>query len=428
MRPASDGALSLAFKGAAAALQFVLLVLTARWFGVVFRGEFALFNATVNLIVLGVGFTGGSSIVFLAAREPNQRHLRRLVAVSYAFCVLVPVVLVFAASRLGAPLGHHAALVALVAVMNAAVVVNVCVLLAGHAVWQAGLLDFLRPFAVVALAATVAATRGFRSPDEFYVVWAIASVAAFVLSLPLVLLHHARLAPRGDSPAAPLGQVVRQLVGFGSLAQASNVVQFLNYRSLYFALERHAGLAAVGLFSTAVALAEVLWIPANSLAALALNRVSRAPDADGTRAFVMRLLRLAFVAMIVAATAATIVPIDGITALLGRDFGDVRGLLVRLLPGVVAIGVSLVASAYHAGHGLYGRNLVAALAGLALTAIGYALWIPHQGLDGAVLAMNASYIATSACLLVWLARRERVRPGELVPRAADLPVVRAGDP
>jgi O-antigen/teichoic acid export membrane protein len=428
MRPASDGALSLAFKGAAAALQFVLLVLTARWFGVVFRGEFALFNATVNLVVLSVGFTGGSSIVFLAAREPNQRHLRRLVAVSWAFCVIVPVALVVAALGLDAPLGRHAPLVTLVAVMNALLVVNVCVLLAGHAVWQAGLLDFLRPFAVVALAAAVAATRGFRSPDEFYVVWAIASVAAFVLSLPLVLAHHARLAPRSDAPPAPLTHVVRQLVTFGSLAQASNVVQFLNYRSLYFALERHAGLAAVGLFSTAVALAEVLWIPANSLAALALNRVSRAPDDPGTRPFVMRLMRLAVAAMATAAIAAAVVPIDGITALLGRDFGEVRGLLVRLLPGVVAIGVSLVASAYHAGHGLYLRNLLAALAGLLLTAVGFALWIPRAGLDGAVLAMNGSYLATSLWLIVGLARRERVGLGEWMPRAADLPAVRAGDP
>ena len=150
----------------------------------------------------------------------------------------------------------------------------------------------------------------------------------------------------------------------------------MNYRLLYFALERHAGLAAVGLFSTAVSLAEVLWIPANSLAAMALNRVSREAQAPGTRAFVLRLTRLAIVAMLGAAVAAALVPVDGIMALLGRDFADVRSQLVRLLPGVVALGVSLVASAYHAGHGLYMRNLIAALAGLTVTLAGFTVLVP----------------------------------------------------
>lgn len=420
MRPASDGALILGLKAGAAALQFLLLVLTARWFGVTFRGEIALFNATVQLVVLVVGFLAGSSIVFLAAREPSRRYLRRLLAVSYAACALVPLAIALGAAALGSSLGPETPIAVLVSVMYGLLVVNTCVLLAGHEVWQASLVEFLRPFAIVALAAGVAATRGFRSPREFYVLWAVAAVASFAGSLPFVAAHHRRLDRDWRGPEVSLGGVLRQLAGYGSLAQASNVVQFLNYRSLYFALERHAGLAAVGLFSTAVSLAEVLWIPANSLAALVLNRVSREGSRPATRGLVMRIGRLAALAMLGAAAAAAWVPVGGITALLGRDFADVRDLLVRLLPGVVALGVSLIASAYHAGHGLYGRNLAAAVAGLLVTLVGFTWLVPRWGAAGALLAMNASYLATSAWLMIAFLRRERVVPAELVPRAADL--------
>jgi hypothetical protein len=47
--------------------------------------------------------------------------------------------------------------------------------------------------------------------------------------------------------------------------------------------------------------------------------------------------------------------------------------------------------------------------------------VPWLGARGATIAMNASYLFTASVLIASLARRERVRPGELVPRPGDLP-------
>ncbi len=425
MRPASDGIAVLAFKTGAAASQFALLVMTARLFGVTFRGEIAIFGATINLLVLVVGFTGGASIVYLAANDASRRHLRQLLAASYAFCVAVPLVVALGAAAIGRTLGPQTPLVVCVSALQAMLLVNTYVLTAGRAVWQASLLEFLRPFAIVAIGAGVAVTRGYRSPAEFYAVWGAAAVLSLALSLPFLAAHYRALAPeRSDGERSTFAGVARRLVGLGSLAQASNVVQFLNYRSLFFGLERHAGLAAVGLFSTAVSLAEVLWIPANSIAALTLNRVSRAARESATRAFVLRMARLALLAMCVAAAVAAVVPVGGLTALLGRDFGGVRALLLQLLPGVVALGLSLVASSYNAGHALYWRNLSAALAGLCLTLLGHFVLIPRFGAGGAVLAMNLSYVATTTVLLVGFLVRERATPFDLLPRPSDARALR----
>src|SRR5262245_65299732 len=130
MRPATSGALILGLKAAAAALQFLVLVLTARWFGVAFRGELALWNATVQLVVLVVGFFAGSSIVFLAAREPSRPYLRRLLVVSYGACLALPVAVALGAALLGTALAAETPLLVLVSVMTALLVVNACVLLA----------------------------------------------------------------------------------------------------------------------------------------------------------------------------------------------------------------------------------------------------------------------------------------------------------
>src|SRR4030095_9384181 len=87
-------------KASSSALQFLLLVLTARWFGVEFRGEIALFNAVANLYVLAVGLTAGGWIVSLSARDPSRTTLTRLLAIAYSFCVVVPVLLEWLASLL----------------------------------------------------------------------------------------------------------------------------------------------------------------------------------------------------------------------------------------------------------------------------------------------------------------------------------------
>ena len=410
----------LALKGGAAVMQFLILVLTARWFGVAFRGDIALFNATVNLLVLVVGFTGSVSLSYVAARRANRPYLHRLLAASYAFAIVVPLVAVLGSALVGRPLDRLAPQLLAVSVTQALLLVHTCVLLSGRAVWQSIFLEFLRPFLIVAMASGVAATRGFHSNDEFYTVWVGASLLAFLLSVPLVV-QHVRALP-ADDPQGPasMRQVVRQLLQLGFVAQASNLVQFLNYRSMFFALERHAGLVSVGLFSTAVSLAEVLWIPANSLAALTLNRVARGGRDGETRPFVLRMSRLAILVTIAVCLVAALVPSGWITALLGRDFAHVKLYMVSLLPGVIAMGWTVIASAYHAGHGLYARNLLATLVGLALTAVGYFLLVPRFGEGGALVAMNASYLATGLTLLLALARRERVRPGELVPRVADL--------
>lgn len=421
MRAASNALVVLLLKGAAPPLQFLILVLTARWFGVAVRGEIALFNAAVNLFVLVVGFTGGSSIVYLASRDPSRAVLGRILASSYVFCAVIPVLLAAGGSWLGNRPTPETPLMVWVAVMNAVLVVHVCVMMSGHAVWQATLLEFLRPFTLVALAVGVALTRGFRAPGEFFLVWGVAATLAVSLSIPFVIAHYRRLPLRGSGDAPSGRRVVKDLLGFGFLAQASNLAQFLNYRGLFFALERNVSVTAVGLFSTAVSFAEILWIPANSLAAVTLNRVTRSSEAPETRAFVLRMARLALVATAIAALLIALVPRGFITALLGPDFGAVRAQLLGLLPGVIAIGVSVIASAYHAGHGLYRANLFAALAGLLPTLLGMFVLVPWLGSRGATLAMNASYLMTASCLIISLAKRERVRPGELVPRPGDLP-------
>lgn len=408
MAPLADAGRVLALKVATAAAQFVLLVATANWFGVEFRGTFALFGAGVQFVALLTGFLGSVSLGFLAARDANRRDVLVLMTLTTVTAVALPVAVLAPAWLAGTdPLAPHRVVVAVAAALSA---VEAGVLLSGRSAWRSSLVEFLRPGLLLALAAGVVVLRGFREPREFFVVWSVAAVLSVLLPLPL-LVEHLRALPRTGAVTRPVSGLVRDLLRYGFTAQSSNLVQFLNYRSLFFALERHVGLAGVGVFSTAVSFAEMLWLPASSLASSTLNRIARGVDADA-RALVLGNMRRAWVATAACALVAALVPTSWVTGLLGDDFAAVRQVLVALVPGVVALGATQIASAANAGRGAYGWNILAALAGLGLTGIGFLVLVPRAGMTGALVAMNASYLATSLVLIVHLARTQHVRAGE----------------
>ena len=91
MAPLADAGRVLALKVATAAAQFVLLVVTANWFGVEFRGTFALFGAGVQFVALLTGFLGSVSLGFLAARDANRRDVLVLMTLTTVTAVALPV-------------------------------------------------------------------------------------------------------------------------------------------------------------------------------------------------------------------------------------------------------------------------------------------------------------------------------------------------
>jgi O-antigen/teichoic acid export membrane protein len=69
---------------------------------------------------------------------------------------------------------------------------------------------------------------------------------------------------------------IKNLVGYGIRAQGGNVVQFTNYRFDQLVLNHVAGPAAVGLYSLAVSLAELLWQLPNAVSTIIFpTRLSR---------------------------------------------------------------------------------------------------------------------------------------------------------
>lgn len=193
----------------------------------------------------------------------------------------------------------------------------------------------------------------------------------------------------------------------------TNLVSLLNYKVDLFLVEHFLGRAPTGVYSIAVALAELMWLVSSAVTTAAYARIGSAGRAQAAalawRAMRSSVLVLLAISPLLWAIAAWWVPV-----LLGEPYRPAMPLLAVLLPGVALYGGASALSAWFTNHA--GRPMVPArLAALSLV-INVAVSlvaIPRLGPMGGALATTLSYTVTMIVGAIWFARASglpRVRP------------------
>lgn len=198
----------------------------------------------------------------------------------------------------------------------------------------------------------------------------------------------------------------KQLFGFGSLVHVGNLSRALLLRLDIFFVNYFVGTAAVGFYSVAIGMAEILWHLPNAFATILFQRVSESDEAEADRMTPWVCRHVIFLSLMVAVG----LMLGGkiiISTLFGTPFLPALTPLYFLLPGVVAIGIFQVLSNDILGRGrpiLY--TLVSSLA-LVLNIALNVLLIPSLGIVGAAVASSVSYVLASLLILVSFLRLSR---------------------
>ncbi|MBH2014909.1 MAG: teichoic acid transporter [Burkholderiales bacterium] len=193
---------------------------------------------------------------------------------------------------------------------------------------------------------------------------------------------------RFEQPA-PLWQ---QQWGFVATIGLTNVVSLLNYRASLFLVERFHGLDAVGTYSVAVTVAELLWLLSSSVTVSAYARIGH-PDRAVASAMTVQAVRINVLATLLAAPVLLAGAWWALPWVLGEAYQASLWPLAALLPGVAAYAAASSLSAFYTNH--LGRpQLSGAIAGLSLgLSFGLGcLLVPRWGALGAGVASSVGYI------------------------------------
>ncbi|HUP71164.1 MAG TPA: lipopolysaccharide biosynthesis protein [Acidimicrobiales bacterium] len=292
-----------------------------------------------------------------------------------------------------------------------------------HALLVTGVLIAAGKLALVnraALLAAVAQTAGLLALfvlDRLTVV-SVLLLYALSITVPwLVMLGGLRGVARVRLPV-PWSLMGRQLrLG---LQQTPYIVgNFLNLRIDVFLVARFAGVAGVGLYSVAVALAELVWLVSDSVVASVAERQANAPEPEAVdvtlRAMRMCLLVSISSAAILGAVAPLVVPL-----VYGDRFGPAARVVWSLVPAVATMALWRAAAPLVTRFAHPGFQSAVATAAVVLNVAANVVLLPELGLVGAGIASSLSYGLGAFVVGAWLVARYRIPLAEFLPGPAEV--------
>ncbi len=241
---------------------------------------------------------------------------------------------------------------------------------------------------------------------------AAALVASQSLTAAALLVYQERQVRWWRAPLVSL-TLGREMAHYGVLTHFGNLAHFLLLRTDVFLLGVLSGLPAVGVYSVAYGVAELLLLLPQRFGVLYLPRVA-AQEPGHQADEVRQSCFVVFVGTVVAAAALSVAAPPAIRWMYGAAFAGSAEPFQLLLPGVCATAVSAVLGAFLSGAG---RLWVTAGAGLAAWSLNVALnlvLIPRYGASGAAVASSVTYILEAVLLAGGTARLIRVRPLDLL--------------
>jgi len=184
------------------------------------------------------------------------------------------------------------------------------------------------------------------------------------------------------------------------VSQLGSIFQYLNYRADFFILNHFHGASSVGVYSIGTNLSEQLWLISGSISMVVYAKISNIEDEEKRINITRKTANISFYITLIMTLAILVLPGEFWTFIFGKDFLEVRYIIIPLSVGIIAISLSITIAHYFAGKGKFYINLIAATIGLILTIIFDFLLIPKFNFYGAGIASSISYLTISIFLII----------------------------
>lgn len=413
----TNAAAAYATNLATAGLSLLNVLIVSRALGPAGRGDVA-FLMTVALLSAGVAAFGiQEANANLAGSEPRLR--RALAGNSIAFglvfggaAAVAVLGLVAAFPAVGADVSRTLLVLAAAAIPLLLTKQYVTYLIqADYGFGVTNLAWLIGPLTSTSVNAALAAT-GRITVGTAISAWILGQVLGFVLLCWYVHRHAGFGPPRRD--------LARQSLGFGLKTHAGRFMAFGNYRVDQWFVGAMAGSRELGLYSIAVAWAELLFYLSGVLVMLQRPDLVRASPAEaGRRA--ARVLRIALLLAVPACVGLVLAAPVLCVTLMGSAFGgSIDDLRILALGAFGVVALDLLGNAMNAQRRPLRATAAISTAFVVTLALDIAL-IPSLGGLGAAIATTVAWTVGGAAAIVLFTRAFPVKARDLVPRVSELP-------
>lgn len=208
-------------------------------------------------------------------------------------------------------------------------------------------------------------------------------------------------------------EILKKQLTFGAKFFVGTVFNQLNRRLDAYLVFYFLGNPGLGIYVVAVGLAEFLLAVPTVYSRVAFSVSARSRGEEGLAVF-SSAIRQTFHLLLLCALGMAFILKPAIGFLYGDSFGSALMPCLILLPGIVALGVSVVLGYVLMGQNLPDKVAMASFISCFFTVILDILLIPRYGVAGASVASSVSYAAGAGYMLLVYSRHFNISAAQLL--------------
>ncbi|MFT3737309.1 MAG: polysaccharide biosynthesis C-terminal domain-containing protein [Breznakibacter sp.] len=375
---------TLVLKIGSAFFNLLIAIMLSNCLGASGRGVQSLLLATISIIVTITGLFGSAPLSFLYSKSSRLA----LLWVSYLWALVLSLIVLMVISYVPiVPYDQvwHVVSISCISSLGAS---NLSLFLAKERISAYNLLQALGPFVVFFWMLLELSALGSLSVQSYIRSLYLSNGLIFIISFYGVIKLQSQIVfVKWSSFLSDTKAMFR----YGFFNQTAALVQMISYRGNYYLIGWIIGESAIGVYSNAIAIAESIWLIPRSIALVLYSKILNVTNERAKQKIVKRALAINALVQLWAITVLALIPEHLYVFLFGNDFGEVRTVILWLLPSIFLYGQTLVSSHYFSGTGRHYINMSSNLTGMMILIGMSSVLIPVLGLEGAAISTILGY-------------------------------------
>jgi O-antigen/teichoic acid export membrane protein len=375
---------SIFTKGIVALINFFILIITSRYFGISTRGEISIFILNITIIqLINETYTGYSLVYFIPKFNLKKIFIIGIIY-TLIFTSLSNLIIVFINKQI---IGFEwmGYIISLIIIINS---FNSVLILGKEKVKLYNFLNFLQPFLLLLGVLIYIFILNYNSISAFvfplFFSFAISFIISFVYAQKLVFFD-----------LSLTNYKFKPIIINGIICQASTLMFILGNRYSYYLLP---STSKIGLYSTASSLIESILIISNGISPILLARVANLGDTKQSSKITLSLSKISLIISTIAVMIIFIIPETLYLKILGNEFIGIKRLMMLYAPGILMISFFGIISNYFSALGKLKLILFCNSFGFIITLIFTPILIKKYDVDGAAYSVNLAYLAVAIAI------------------------------
>jgi O-antigen/teichoic acid export membrane protein len=365
-------------KGLSSIINFLIVVITAYYLGKYARGEISILLVSVSLINIIQGIVGGPSLIYLASKYSNLK----LFIYSFIWNFLIALVFSFIIAFLDLTPFRLIEELFLISFLQGGISIFQSLLVGHEQISKHNLIEFSKSIFLIVSIAICFLLFNEKNLDAVY----LSYIVSFSLAAFIGLLYIGKYLSFKNLKNNK--KLFFEMFMYGFQNQINNFSQLLNYRYLFYLIEKWKGIEVLGVFSISISIIESVWVICKGISTNLLAKLVNEKDESMKTKYTLNSIKLSLFLSIIATSILLIIPSDFYSFIFGKDFTEVKSHLLPLSITILSFSVLAIISQYYASKGQLIINLRASFLGnIFCIGMGWFL-IKSYSVHGAILTYN----------------------------------------